>query len=352
MSDERVAPQHTTAVMRTQKDVQALLESEQFKRAVKAALPSHLSPDRFVRVALTAMMRTPNLRQCTQESLFKCLLDCSALGLEPDGRRAHLIPYGRECTLIVDYKGIAELVRRSGDVSYIHADVVCPEDEFDYGYGSGAFLKHKPNLEIERDPKTVKCAYSFVKLKDGSEDFMVIGRAEIEKVRKRSKAASNGPWVTDWSEMAKKTVFRRHSKWLPLSPETHEAIEKDDDAVDVRLADTPDGDPAWLEVGSAKAADAVAEQKIAQMEKESAAERDARIQRQIENQTEATRQMQARAPANAGRPQGADTGDGPPFTDEDNRRLDAEIQRQDGPAIVPPDESKSKARPVFGRRSQ
>ena len=225
--------QSNTAVTRTQRDIQTLLESDQFKRAVGAALPKHLTADRFVRVALTAMMRTPKLRNCTQESLFKCLLDLSMYGLEPDGRRAHLIPYGNECTLIIDYKGLAELVRRSGDVSYIHADVVYEHDEFEYQFGSGAVLRHKPNLENRGE--NIRGAYSFVKLKDGSEDFIVLSKQEIEKVRKRSKAAQNGPWVTDWDEMAKKTAFRRHSKWLPLSPETRDAVEHDDDALEIQV---------------------------------------------------------------------------------------------------------------------
>lgn len=216
------------------KDIQALLNSEQFKRAVASALPVHLKPERFIRVALTALMRTPKLRECTQESLFKCLLDCSAMGIEPDGRQAHLIPYGKECTLVIDYKGIVELVRRSGDVSYIHADVVYEGDEFDYAFGTGAFLKHKPSMDDRGDK--VRGAYSFVKLKDGSEDFIVLSKSDIEKVRKRSRSANNGPWVTDWDEMAKKSAFRRHSKWLPIGRELRDAIEKDNDAVDIPRA--------------------------------------------------------------------------------------------------------------------
>ena len=75
--------------------------------------------------------------------------------------------------------------------------------------------------------------YSYVKLRNGGEDFIVLGPAEVEAVRKRSKSADNGPWVTDYDEMGKKTSFRRHTKWLPLSPEVREMVERDDDAIDV-----------------------------------------------------------------------------------------------------------------------
>lgn len=317
MATQQPGPGQTQAVAKTQKDIQQLLESAQFKKAVASALPKHITPDRFVRIALTAMMRTPKLRECTQESLFKCLLDLSMYGLEPDGRRAHLIPYKRnykdgagkwqhvmEAQLIIDYKGLAELVRRSGDVSYIHADVVCEGDEFDYSFGSGAFLKHKPTLEGDRAPETVKCIYSFVKFKDGSEDFIVLSRGEVNKVRDRSKSKDEGPWVTDWSAMAMKTAFRRHSKWLPLSPEVRDAIEADDDAIDIkRTVETPDGDTAWLEVGSIAAAEAVAETKIAQMEAErqrkgymlgeSDAERENRQEEQFKKELETAKTAEA-----------------------------------------------------------
>jgi len=153
-------------------------------------------------------------------------MDCSSMGIEPDGRKAHLIPYGNKCNLVVDYKGLVDLARRSGEIADIHADVVCAKDTFEYSFGSEAKLIHKPNLSYRGK---VIAAYSFVRLKDNSSSYEVMNIDEIEAVRKRSKASGSGPWVTDWNEMAKKTVFRRHSKWLPLSSEFQEAIEKDFD---------------------------------------------------------------------------------------------------------------------------
>jgi recombination protein RecT len=107
------------------RDIKSIIASPAMQQQFAAALPKHLSPERFGRIAITALSRTPKLRECTQESVFKCLLDLSAMGLEPDARHAHLIPYGKECTLVIDYKGLVALVRRSGEVAKIHADVVC-----------------------------------------------------------------------------------------------------------------------------------------------------------------------------------------------------------------------------------
>lgn len=219
------------AQTKTPATIDALLRGEAFKQAVSSALPSHIKPDRFVRIALTAITRTPKLKECDQASFFQSLLTLSQLGLEPDGRRAHLIPFANskrgtmECQLILDYKGIVELAMRSGKVANIHADIVCENDEFEYDRGS--ITKHK--IDFRKQRGAVYAAYSIVRFKDHTEKCEVMSKDEIESVRSRSRAKNNGPWVTDWNEMAKKTVFRRLSKWIELSPEIRQAVEADDD---------------------------------------------------------------------------------------------------------------------------
>ena len=211
--------------------IRGLLEGDLFKEQLIRALPQHLSPERFIRIAVTTMNKTPMLAQCDQGSFFNALLTLSQLGLEPDGRRAHLIPFKNnskgivECQLIIDYKGIVELIHNTGDVSYIHADVVCEADQFEYD--KGELRVHKIDFKKPRGP--VYAAYTLFRFKDGTEKVEVMTKEEIELVRKRSKAANSGPWVTDWNEMAKKTTLRRGSKWVKLAPEQREVIEKDDD---------------------------------------------------------------------------------------------------------------------------
>jgi recombination protein RecT len=203
------------------------LQSTEFQLQVAKALPRSLSAPRFTRMALTATFINPKLIHCTQVSLFNCLMRLCELGLEPDGRRAHLIPYGDTCTLLIDYKGIAELIRRNGEVAHIHCDVVGVNDYFEYRFGTGGKLEHVPFVG---DRGRIKCAYSYIRLKDGTEEYDVMSTEDIERVRKdHSRAGDKSPWVTDWNEMAKKTVFRRHAKLLPLSPEVREMIESDDE---------------------------------------------------------------------------------------------------------------------------
>lgn len=217
--------------------IQQLIQSDTYKKQFKNALPKYITADRFVRVALTILTRTPKLQKCSVSSLMACFLDCAQLGLEPNGREAHLIPYGEECKLIPDYKGLVKLARNSGEVRNIHADVVCEHDEFSYSFGTDAHLRHTHAVSGDRG-KIIK-VYSFVSLKDGSESFEVMNLDEIYATRDRSegwkafkaKKVSSSPWdpgKPDEKEMMKKTAFRRHSKWLPISYERfHLALEKD-----------------------------------------------------------------------------------------------------------------------------
>lgn len=158
---------------------------------------------------------------------MRCLLDLSAYGIEPDGRRAHLIPYGNQCTLILDWKGLAELAMRSGIISKLHADIVCENDVFDYNLGE--IVQHKIDFKAPRGE--MYAAYAMAVTKDGPVFVAVLNKEEIDGIRRRSKSGSSGPWQTDYNEMAKKTAFRRLAKWLPLSAEFRDAVDKDDDVV-------------------------------------------------------------------------------------------------------------------------
>jgi recombination protein RecT len=217
------------------------IETPQFSAAVGKALPKHLTPDRFIRVACTTMMRTPKLAECDRTSFLNALLTCSQLGIEPDGRRAHLIPFNNrkrgimECQLIIDYKGLAELAMRSGIVANLHADKVCDGDEFEFDRGQ--IIRHR--IDFRRPRGEAYAFYAIARFKDGTEKCEVMTLDEVDAIRKRSRSGQDGPWVTDFDEMAKKTVFRRLSKWLPLSPEFRDAVEADDDLPREIATDAP-----------------------------------------------------------------------------------------------------------------
>ena len=234
-------PKKEVAAAKKPATLKDLIQGDAFKQAVSSALPKHLTADRFCRVAATALMRVPKLAQCDQASFFNCLLTLSQYGLEPDGRNAHLIPFENrragitECQLIIDYKGLVELAMRSGLIARIHADVVCINDVFEYNMGN--ITEHK--IDLKNDRGEVYAAYAIVTFKDGTTKCEVMSFREIESIRNRSRSGSNGPWVTDWKEMAKKSCFRRLSKWISISAEFRDAVDADDDVIETTVATQP-----------------------------------------------------------------------------------------------------------------
>ena len=219
-------------VQTSKRDVKTLLQSQTVIAQLQRVATKYLPADRLARLLLTAVNKTPGLLNCTPESVLQAGMTCSQLGLEPDGRHAHLIPYSNTCQFIIDYKGLLLLARRNG-IEALVADLICENDEFIYFRDeTGTHFRHVPKFGGRG--KAIG-AYSTCKI-DGAFDVEVMTADEIESIRNRSRAGKNGPWVTDWNEMAKKTVIRRHSKRWPLLAEVAEAIVAGDD-------DTLEGTP-------------------------------------------------------------------------------------------------------------
>lgn len=214
--------------------LKSLINSDGVRDQIARALPKHMTADRFLRVATTALLKTPKLAECTNETFVRSMLQCSELGLEPDGRRAYLIPYKTECTLLISYMGLIELGKRSGEILHWRAEVVCENDVFSMVNG---IVHHEINIRSDRGKPIA--VFSHVINRHRIDDFELMTMAEVESIRKRSKAANSGPWVTDFLEMAKKTVIRRHSKRLTLSPEFHRAIEIEDEREERNVTPQP-----------------------------------------------------------------------------------------------------------------
>lgn len=209
------------------RDIRALIQSDGVKSQLAMVLPKHMTADRMARVACTAVLKTPKLMDCKPESLLQALMLCSQAGLEPDGRNAHLIPYGDQVQVIFDYKGLVALAERNG-VESIYADKVCENDEFDAWVEEGSKkLRHRVNWKAARG---AAYAYYASCRRNGRLDYEVMTKDDVDAIRKRSRASGGGPWVTDYDEMAKKTVLRRMSKRWDISPEMSDALNSDADS--------------------------------------------------------------------------------------------------------------------------
>lgn len=201
---------------------------EKLKPQMAMALPKAITPERMARVALTQMRMTPKLLQCDAQSLMKCLMISAQLGLEPGSLgHAYFIPYGREAQFIIGYKGMIELIMRSGKVKSISARVVREGEKCEIRYGTNPGIEHSPSLTEMGKPIGY---YAVAQFRDGGEQFDFMNMSEIAKVREKSKSGNSGPWVSHFDEMAKKSVIRRLFKYLPVSIEVQQAVSLDEHA--------------------------------------------------------------------------------------------------------------------------
>lgn len=186
--------------------------------AITAVLPKQMNPERLSRIALNVIRTNPKLLTCDINSLMGGVLEAAKLGLEPGLMgQCYLVPYGREATFIIGYKGLIDLVRRSGQVSTIEARTVFEKDVFEFEYGLESKLVHKPALVNKGEAIAY---YAVAKLDGGGSSFIVMSVQEIEQYRdKYSKSKKFGPWVNEFDAMARKTCLRQLIKYLPISVE-------------------------------------------------------------------------------------------------------------------------------------
>lgn len=206
---------------------------KQMEPGIKAALPAVMTPQRFTRIALTAVRTNPKLGQCSPPSFLAAMMTAAQLGLEPNTPlgQAYLIPYynsktrSYDCQFQIGYKGLIELANRSGQISTIQAHAVYENDEFTYSFGLEPTLRHVPATGNRGRPTHF---YAMYRTKDGGYGYEVMTVDEINQHRnKYSKSGSGGPWNTSYEEMAKKTVLKRVLKYAPLRSDFAQGLAQD-----------------------------------------------------------------------------------------------------------------------------
>lgn len=223
-----------------QNDFRGLLAREWPR--IQAVMPKAMNPDRMMQLAISAYNTTPRLAECSVVSVLSCVMKCAALGLEPsavDGLgRAYILPYRNrktgcyEAQMIIGYRGMIDLARRSGELESIHAQAVYEGDRYRHWEDeTGQHFSFEP-ADVEHAPDKLTDVYVCAHLKDGGFVFETMTRREVDAVRSRSRASQTGPWVTDYEAMALKTVIRRSFKYLPVSVEARQAAAADETTPD------------------------------------------------------------------------------------------------------------------------
>ena len=201
---------------------------------IRKALPEVITPERFTRMALSALNTTPKLRECTPMSFLAALMNAAQLGLEPNTPlgQAYLIPYNNkgvmECQFQIGYKGLIDLSYRNPQMQIISAQAVYENDEFEYELGLNPKLEHRPALG---DRGEVRLFYGMFKLVNGGFGFEVMSKTAMNAyAREYSKAfdTSFSPWKNNYIGMAKKTVIKQALKYAPLKTDFRKALSNDE----------------------------------------------------------------------------------------------------------------------------
>ena len=211
-------------------------ELDRRSESFKFALPSHISPEKFIRVVITAVQNSPDLQACTHQSIFNACLRAAQDGLLPDGKEGAIVPYAdgqkEKAQWQVMIGGLRKLVMNAGVLSDWNVQVVQEGDEFEYQLGDNPFIHHKPSATGGRARK-VLFAYSIATYPDGTKSREVMNGDQIADIMRLSKA-KKGPWSNPvfYPEMARKTVARLHSKQLPKATDLLNPIfQREDEAL-------------------------------------------------------------------------------------------------------------------------
>ena len=228
---------------------------------IRKTLPKHLTGDRCAMLVMNSIAANPALANCTPVSFLNSVLLASNLGLEIRKNSCYLIPFGKECQLVIDYRGKMELARRAG-AGAIQTELVHEGDEFEYGYDGPKLIFHWRHSFKDRGE--IIGGFCAAEIHGGTQ-VTVMTLEDVERIRRRSQngRAIDGthygkpfkgltlaeirkldpatmkfndpyrvPWVTDWDRMARKTIIHRAANDWPQSPELLTAQEIDT-AVDI-----------------------------------------------------------------------------------------------------------------------
>ena len=200
---------------------------------INKALPEVITPERFTRMALSALNTTPKLKECTQMSFLAALMNAAQLGLEPNTPlgQAYLIPYKNkgvmECQFQIGYRGLIDLGYRNPQMQIISAQAVYENDDFEYELGLNPKLEHHPALEERGE---VRLFYGLFKLTNGGFGFEVMSKTAVDAFAKeysKSADSSFSPWKTNYEAMAKKTIIKQALKYAPVKADFRKALSTD-----------------------------------------------------------------------------------------------------------------------------
>lgn len=309
-----MTPQGTAIEVQAQTKLLDVLRK--YEGPIKALIGRTLDPVRFSQLAVSAIKSNPALAGCSPSSFMNSVLLAMQMGVEIRRDSSYLIPFGRQCQLLLDYKAKIALARRGGKVGGIQAVSIREHDEFETYYDERGFhVHHRPSpkgqVRSAEDRGALIGVYAFAELIGGGMQWREpMSMDELERIRKRSRAGCvsvtldeirdagkltqdgtqqvwqtwgfndkrRTPWITDHEAMCWKTALHSLYKGIPLDDATRMSQDADegfetghqrDFMGDFHSFDPVDSQP-MVETTDAEGVKAIAAQKIEQGQQEAA----------------------------------------------------------------------------------
>lgn len=232
----------TTQIQRS--DVQAFGDALALQRSqFEAALPSHIDPDSFIRNIMLTVQRNPDVLQADRQSIFLACQTAATDGLILDGRQATITLrwdkklQGKRAVYIPMYQGLLIKARNSGDVGKITAQLVYEHDSFTYNPARDDVPDHE--VDWFGDRGKIKGVYAVAWLKStGAAVVEIMSKDETDKIKNDNAPRLSkggpivGPWADNEGEMMRKTAIRRLVKYLPMSSELAQHLDREDSQYD------------------------------------------------------------------------------------------------------------------------
>lgn len=195
------------------------------KDQIAAALPKHLTPDRMVRLAMTAFSQNKQLSECEPRSIFASVIVASQLGLEIGvAGQGFLVPYNGTATFVPGWQGLIDLVSRSGRGT-CWTGAVFEGDEFDYALGDSPFVRHRPGGED--DPMYLTHTYAIGRVRDSQWPIIEVWPIKrVWKHRGKYNKVGDKHYSYRYPEMyARKIPLMQVLKYMPKSIELAAAMD-------------------------------------------------------------------------------------------------------------------------------
>lgn len=223
---------------------------DKLKPQMALALPRHMNADRMSRLALTAFSTNPALQECSMQSIAASIMVAAQLGLEPGvNGHGYLIPYKNTCTFVPGWKGLVDLVSRSGRAT-VWTGAVFDGDAFEYQLGDAPYCRHTPSDSADDESGKFTHVYAIGRVKDAQMPVIEVwSRAKVERHlaqynkvggRHYAKASEN-----NFQMYGRKVALLQVLKYMPSSIELSTAVDLSN------AADT--GEPMVIDMPTATA---------------------------------------------------------------------------------------------------